>query len=179
MTLQVRRNVHIVLCISSRNDRLRNKARQFPAIVTSTQQNWFEPWSNEALIEVATHYLDTIEGISDETKENLAHHLAAAYTSVNEISSRAFAEVKLDKRITQASPTRFVECIVHYRTLFIEKKKWYASQRERLRLAIENVTKSSEQVSSITRIWSFIFYLFIFRFSLSPARSHCLDFRVL
>ena len=141
--------MHIVLCISSRDDRLRTKARQFPAIVTNTQQNWFDPWSNEALIEVATHYLDTIEDVNDETKENLAHHLAAVYTSVNEISSRANAEVKLEKRITQATPTRFIECIMHYRTLFNEKKKWYADQRERLRLAIENVTKSAEQVSSI------------------------------
>lgn len=135
-----------MLCISSRGDRLRTKARQFPTIVTNTQQNWFEPWSNEALIEVASHYLETVEGIDDEAKENLAHHLASVYSSVNEISSRALAEVKLERRITQASPTRFVDCIMHYRSLYTKKKSWYTDQRKRLHLAIENINKSAEQV---------------------------------
>ena len=45
--VQVRTNLHLVLCFSPVGEKLRVRARQFPALVNSTVLDWFHPWPAE------------------------------------------------------------------------------------------------------------------------------------
>ena len=47
---RLRRNLHLVLCCSPVGDRLRLRARAFPALVAATACDWFHPWPREALV---------------------------------------------------------------------------------------------------------------------------------
>jgi len=45
--VQVRANLHVVLCFSPVGEKLRIRARQFPALVNCTVLDWFHPWPAE------------------------------------------------------------------------------------------------------------------------------------
>lgn len=62
---KVRDNLHIVMCMSPAGDTLRIRCRNFPGLVSNTSINWFFPWPSEALLAVATNYLEELEDIGE------------------------------------------------------------------------------------------------------------------
>ena len=50
---KIKLNVHIFLCMSPVGDSLRIWARKFPGLINSTNINWFHPWPQDALFDVA------------------------------------------------------------------------------------------------------------------------------
>lgn len=54
---RVRYRLKCVLCFSPVGATLKNRARQFPAIVNNTSINWFQSWPIEALRSVSTRFL--------------------------------------------------------------------------------------------------------------------------
>lgn len=53
--------MHVVLSMSPIGDALRVRCRKFPALVNCCTINWFFPWPEEALINVAINILDRHE----------------------------------------------------------------------------------------------------------------------
>lgn len=53
----VRENLHIVLGFSPVGAKLRDYTRQFPSIINCSTTIWFDKWSQEALVDVATNQL--------------------------------------------------------------------------------------------------------------------------
>ncbi len=47
MCPQVRTNLHVILCFSPVGEKLRVRARQFPALVNCTSLDWLHPWPAE------------------------------------------------------------------------------------------------------------------------------------
>lgn len=56
-TRQVREKLHVILCFSPMAPEFRNRARKFPALVSCTVIDWFQPWPKEALASVGTRFL--------------------------------------------------------------------------------------------------------------------------
>jgi dynein heavy chain len=54
---RVRERLHVVLAMSPIGDALRVRCRKFPALVNCCTINWFFPWPEEALINVASAIL--------------------------------------------------------------------------------------------------------------------------
>ena len=65
---RVRENLHIVLCMSPLGGTMRNRTRRFPSLVSYCTINWIEPWSEQALLSVAT---DKIKDLKLDPKEDL------------------------------------------------------------------------------------------------------------
>ena len=86
--LQVRANLHVVLCFSPVGEKLRVRARQFPALVNCTVLDWFHPWPQEALVNVASRFLTDIPDLEDDTRLNIANFMAFAHESVTDASRR-------------------------------------------------------------------------------------------
>lgn len=53
-----KKNLHICSCLSPIGDKLRNRIRNFPSLISCTSPIWVQPWSEEALKEVACFTLD-------------------------------------------------------------------------------------------------------------------------
>ena len=79
---RVRKNLHVVLCMSPVGDGMRNRCRKFPALTSCSVIDWFQAWPREALISVASRFLEDVEMASDELRENVAHHMAYVHESV-------------------------------------------------------------------------------------------------
>ena len=50
----VRANLHVILCFSPIGDPIKIRTRRFPALVNCVVIDWFQPWPEEALSDVAT-----------------------------------------------------------------------------------------------------------------------------
>lgn len=65
----IRANLHIVLCMSPAGDALRVRARKFPSLVDCCTINWFDSWSQEALVSVAEKSLTNLPLSEDQRKK--------------------------------------------------------------------------------------------------------------
>lgn len=57
---RIRANLHVVLCMSPAGDALRVRARKFPSLVNCCTIDWFNCWSEEALVSVAQRKLSKL-----------------------------------------------------------------------------------------------------------------------
>jgi dynein heavy chain, axonemal len=49
----IRANLHIILCMSPAGDSLRIRSRKFPSLINCCTIDWFESWTEEALLDVS------------------------------------------------------------------------------------------------------------------------------
>jgi len=55
---RVRDYLHIVLCFSPVGQKFRDRAIKFPALFNECTIDWFMPWPEEALISVASSFIN-------------------------------------------------------------------------------------------------------------------------
>lgn len=58
---RVKKNLHIVLCMSPIGDAFRTRVRMFPSLVNCCTIDWFNEWPQDALVSVAEKFLKPIE----------------------------------------------------------------------------------------------------------------------
>lgn len=58
--LRVRENLHVVLAMSPIGENFRNRTRMYPGLVNCTTIDWFQQWPADALVEVATKFIQDI-----------------------------------------------------------------------------------------------------------------------
>jgi len=56
-----RENMHIILCMSPAGSTLRLRCRNFPGLVSNTSIDWFFPWPEDALRDVANYFLKNVQ----------------------------------------------------------------------------------------------------------------------
>ena len=57
------------LCFSPVGEAMRARARKFPGLVNCTVIDWFQPWTADALFDVALKFLTPIEELGPEDSE--------------------------------------------------------------------------------------------------------------
>lgn len=57
----VRENLHVVLAMSPIGESFRNRTRMYPGLVNCTTIVWFQQWPADALVEVATKFIQDIQ----------------------------------------------------------------------------------------------------------------------
>jgi len=100
--MRVKANLHIVLGMSP-NEMFRARCRKFPALVTCTTIDWFQPWPHDALRSVAKNFLihrdkekpkscqNTEVELDDASIDALSQFMADAHTIVEKDISARYA----------------------------------------------------------------------------------------
>jgi dynein heavy chain len=94
---QVRANLHIVLCFSPVGEKFRDRALKFPALFSGTTIDWFLPWPEQALQDVAASYFDEKFGVkvdSDAAKQELINHCASVHMAVTKATQDYFGKFR-------------------------------------------------------------------------------------
>lgn len=64
----VKRNLHVALCFSPNGSDFRRRSTQFPALINNVVIDWFHPWPQDALLDVATKFLEDVDLGADEVR---------------------------------------------------------------------------------------------------------------
>ncbi len=141
-----RKYLHLCLCFSPVGDKFRVRARQFPALISSTTFDYFHPWPQEALISVAKRFISNVEGIKAEDVEGVAGHMAFVHTMVNEKSSEYLAS---ERRYNYTTPKSYLDLIALYKFMLNDKKEKIHVLKDRLENGLEKMNSAAEQVAEL------------------------------
>eukprot|EP00947_MAST-08B_sp_MAST-8B-sp1_P002409 g2409.t1 len=144
--LRVRRNLHVVFCMSPLGEAYRTRLIKFPSLVSCCTIDWFMPWPEEALINVAANKLN-------DGDYKLGEHQEAVVTTFKEIhqtvekQSEEFYERFL--RRNYVTPTSYLELLSAYVKLLVQKRKEVGTMRERLSIGVEKISSTKVQVKTM------------------------------
>ncbi|KAI9189963.1 hypothetical protein H9P43_001396 [Blastocladiella emersonii ATCC 22665] len=142
----VRRNLKVVLCFSPVGNTLRSRCRKFPAIVNSTQIDWFREWPLEALESVATRFIDSCELVPKEHKKSVTRFMAFAHQIVNDVSKKYLIN---EKRYNYTTPKSFLELINLYKAMLEKKSNELMRSMERLENGLTKLESTAAQVDDL------------------------------
>lgn len=142
----VRKYLKVVLCFSPVGSTLRNRCRKFPAIVNSTMIDWFHEWPQEALISVASRFVDSFDLVPVELRSPVTQFMAFAHQSVNDVS-RKYREN--ERRHNYTTPKSFLEYINLYKSILERKSSELTKSMERLDNGLTKLQSTAAQVDDL------------------------------
>ncbi|CAF4829118.1 unnamed protein product [Rotaria sp. Silwood1] len=133
-------NLHVILCMNPSGNLLRNRARNFPALINNTTIDYFARWPQQALYAVAEHFISRFKLISDEYKNNIIEHMAMVHESTN-----FYCDIYMEKmrRKAYATPKNYLDFIHTFIYLYKQKKEDLSKQAERLNVGIIRIDEAS------------------------------------
>ena len=144
--LRVRRNIHVVFCMSPLGDAYRSRLIMFPSLVNCCTIDWFMPWPEEALINVAANKM------TQEDYE-LGDHLDAVVSTFKEIHQTVEVQsaefYERFRRRNYVTPTSYLELLSTYTKLLVKKRKEVGTLRARLSNGVDKISSTKVQVGEM------------------------------
>jgi len=142
--VRVRRNIHVVLCMSPLGDAFRDRLRMFPSLVNCCTIDWFTEWPAEALQSVAMASMKQQELHLDDHLDNVVNLFQIIHQSV-EKKSVEFYEVL--RRRNYVTPTSYLELLSSFKGLLSFKRDEVDTMRKRLQIGLDKLSTTKGQVS--------------------------------
>ncbi|CAL1157217.1 unnamed protein product [Cladocopium goreaui] len=143
---RVRKNLHMSLCFSPVGDGLWSRARRFPALVNCTTIDWFQPWPEDALHNVAQKFLTKLQALGpadDPHRLAIVDFFPYSFEAVNQLSHSFIHE---EKRFAYTTPKSFLELIKLY-SLMLERSVFaLEDKKSRLTSGLIKLRKTQEEV---------------------------------
>ena len=146
--LRVRKNMHVVVCMSPMGDAFRDRLRMFPALVNCCTIDWFSEWPDEALASVAHSALTeeqlVLYGHTDECVFFFQDvHKAVATASAEYLTSL--------RRYNYVTPTSYLELLATFKAVLKGKRGEIDLLRQRLRLGLQKLSSAQKQVAVLQK----------------------------
>jgi dynein heavy chain len=145
---RLRDEFHIILCMSPVGDSLRIRCRKFPSLVNCCTLDWYDSWSEEALLDVSTRFMSDIEGIEPEIKEKLAQMCPFTYKSVEQMAIKFDEELRRKVYIT---PKSYLDSISMYKMFLDEKRQELDETISRLSNGLQKLANTNVQVADLKK----------------------------
>ena len=143
---KIKKNVHIVLCMSPVGDDLRIRARKFPGLINSTMIDWFHSWPKDALYDVAFNFLKDIEFPVEGIAEKIAENMSETHEGINIINAEFLQK---ERRYNYTTPKSYLELIEFYKSQLVVGRNQIESSIDNL---VKGLTTLSETQSKVTEI---------------------------
>jgi dynein heavy chain len=124
----VQANLHCVLCMSPVGEAFRRRCRMFPSLINCCTIDWYLPWPQEALADVADRFMAQVENVSDEHKVILAKMCPIIHGSIEKWSDTFFDELR---RKFYISPKSYLDMIALYTDLLKIKRLDLSTAKDR------------------------------------------------
>jgi len=145
---RVQANVHLVICMSPLGEVFRARLRNFPSLVNNCTIDWFMPWPDDALREVARDTFDPIAELSEGYKSAIVAMAGQIHLSVEKASATMSVELS---RFNYVTPTSYLELLRTYRTLLSRKQTELALARRRLVIGLDKLASTEVEVATLQR----------------------------
>ncbi|KAJ3335866.1 Dynein heavy chain 2, axonemal [Gonapodya sp. JEL0774] len=144
---RARSNLHIALCMSPFGEDFRSRLRKFPSLANCCTIDYFGPWPREALLEVASKYLDGTDFGSNSLRASVVQVFGTIHTSVAVTSAKMQQEIKRQNYVT---PTNYLELVAGYGQLLKQQKSDLGQSCLRLRNGLEKLDETQVNVKSMS-----------------------------
>lgn len=104
---KARENLHVMLCMSPAGEQLKVRARSFPGLVNNSYIDWFFPWPQDALQDVATFFIQDVD-LKEEFKPKVIDHIVMIHQSVQQYSEDF---MNVYKRRNYSTPKNYLDFI--------------------------------------------------------------------
>jgi len=146
---RLRDQFHIILCMSPVGDSLRIRCRMFPSLVNCCTLDWYDSWSEEALLDVSSKFLQDIENIEPDIKQRISEMCMYTYKSV-EIMAIKFYQVQ--RRRVYITPKSYLDSISMYKNYLDEKRRELNITIMRLSNGLHKLSATNVQVADLKQI---------------------------
>ncbi|CAD5121743.1 DgyrCDS10220 [Dimorphilus gyrociliatus] len=149
-------NLHTILCMSPAGDSLRNRCRNFPALINNMSMDWYLNWPKEALVSIAKSYVDLSDdhvakllkdSINDIQKKTINHMVIVHESSLN-ICKEYFNKFKKINFVTQK---HYLDFIKTFTNLLQEKCLLNFKQSKRLSDGMMKLVEASNQIKGMNK----------------------------
>ncbi|KAI9188096.1 hypothetical protein H9P43_002487 [Blastocladiella emersonii ATCC 22665] len=137
-------NLHIVLCMSPQGDKLRERCRNFPGLVSNTVVDWFPPWPEEALRSVAETFLGTV--VPTEYKDAIVSHMVQVHLSIGAASAEFLQRWRRTNFVT---PKNYLDYVNFYISLLRDQRETNGKQCTRLESGLSKLEEASVQIKDL------------------------------
>jgi len=142
---RVKTNLHMALCFSP-GESLRNRAKKFPALINCTVIDWFHPWPEDALLSVATKFLEEVEMDTEEIRQGIQKFMPYSFKAVNEYSEQILEQ---ERRYVYTTPKSFLELIKLFKVMFKKKEGELQDNKDKYETGVIKLTETGEVVSKL------------------------------
>jgi len=143
---RVKKNLHMALCFSPVGESFRSRARKFPALINCTVIDWFHPWPEQALLNVASKFLKDVPMPSDEVREAVERFMPYSFKIVGEYSQKILDQ---ERRYVYTTPKSFLELIKLFQVMLGKKQKDLEESKEKYQAGVVKLTETGEAVNKI------------------------------
>jgi dynein heavy chain len=137
---RIKKNIHIVLCMSPVGDSLRIRIRKFPGILNCTSIDWFHPWPEDALVNVSLNKISELGSKFDSALDKIASCTALIHSSLNKFNDLFF---KQERRHNYTTPKSFLELINFFKLIVTNKDDEIEKQINRLTKGVDIIFDTS------------------------------------
>ena len=143
----VRDNLHIMLCMSPMNPKFPERARRFPGLIAAPTIDWFLPWPEEALVEVARSFLGNFPmAAPKDTKEALMVHMGMVHKMTTDVCAEYLEKMR---RAVYQTPKSYLSFIQAYTKMYAAKLEELEDKEGRVRLGLEKLKQGARDVEDM------------------------------
>lgn len=143
----VKDNLHLSLCFSPLGANFKDYCRSYPALINNTMIDWFMPWPEDALNEVAVKFISEMD-IDEQYIPGISAMCAYAHSTTTDMSAKMLIQLKRNFYVT---PTNYIELLKGYKIIIEQQKQVVVKQAKKLRdglSALEDARKQVERASA-------------------------------
>lgn len=164
-TQQIIKNLHVVFTMNPPEEGLSSKAATSPALFNRCVLNWFGDWSDQALFQVGSELLQSVD--LDKPNFNAPDTLPLAYRDLALPASHRDAVInsmvhihhslyrfnmrllKQQGRLTFLTPRHYLDFVAQYVRLFNEKREDLEEQQRHLNIGLEKLRDTVDKVRDL------------------------------
>ena len=143
---RVRDQFHIIMCMSPVGDALRIRCRMFPSLVNCCTLDWYDSWSQTALLDVSTKFIKEIDNLTPEVSEALSQMCMYTHSSVEQMAEVFYNELRRKVYIT---PKSYLDGINLYKTQLAAKRSEIQESTTRLTKGLSTLSDTKKQVAEL------------------------------
>ena len=144
---RVRDNLHVCLCFSPIGEKFRNRARMFPGLFNCCSIDWFLPWPQNALADVAEKFMGRFElDATKEVKLAIIQHCAFVHMRVTEACDEYAEKFRRQVYVTPKSYLTFIE---EYQSVYSVKLGDLSLLRNSLKVGLDKLLEAGEDVAGM------------------------------
>jgi dynein heavy chain len=145
---RVRTNLHLSLCFSPVGAKFRNRAQAFPGLINGCTIDWFLPWPEQALADVATALVGGFNRLKGEAgvKDKLISHMAFVHDAMSRSTVEYFESYRRNVYVTPKSYLGFID---EYKKVYVQKLDHIEGLAENINTGLSKLLDAAKDVEKM------------------------------